>query len=101
MSYGDKYNNGDAGWTYNQADFSFPPVTPNGGDITVEFTANTGASSWDNWVASETRSAPDMSTCVICGENGANFFCELCRQAVLLFRRKVLEDMARDLMEMA
>lgn len=38
--------------------------------------------------------------CLVCGHEGDSQICELCRQAILMFRQKVLEQMARDLAEM-
>ena len=44
---------------------------------------------------------PDPTDCMVCGEEIPELgVCELCRQAILLMRRKVLEQMARDLEDM-
>lgn len=42
----------------------------------------------------------DPNHCVICRSVATDFFCELCRQAILDLRRQVIERMARELLEM-
>lgn len=60
-----------------------------------------GSSGWKP-SASPFPDEPEPLNCVACGGvSGYEMLCELCRQAILLFRRKVLEEMARDLLEMS